>query len=144
MQDTKHISNGVKSGLALYMLLSFVGMAGFGFLAMSPQGDMHGCIAALARGVECPAGTDNASSVSFHAGVVKAFSTATVNANFLAVFLLLAMLAVAFVRRDDENIGAPFLVSYSRYKQEVRSRACPFAQRIQHWFSLHENSPAVL
>ena len=132
----------MKSGLALCMLLSFVGMAGFGFLAMSSQDNMAGCIAALARGVECPAGIDNASSLSFHAGVVKAFSTATVNAGFLAAFLLFAILVLAFVRRDNTNIGAPFLVSYSRYKQEVRARACPLAQRIQYWFSLHENSPA--
>ncbi|MDO8474288.1 MAG: hypothetical protein Q7S62_01990 [bacterium] len=134
----------MKSGLALYMLLSFVGMAGFGFLAMSPQGDMHGCVAALTRGGECPVGSDSFASLTFHAGAIKGFSTATVNAGFLAIFFLFAISVLAFVHRNDESVAKPFLVSYSRYKQEVRFFASPLAQRIQRWFSLHENSPAVL
>ena len=134
----------MKSGLALYMLLSFVGMAGFGFLAMSPQGDMHGCIAALTRGGECPAASDNFASLTFHAGAIKGFSTATVNAGFLAAFFLFAISLVAFVQRKDENAAVPFLASYSRYKQEVRVFASPLVQRIQRWFSLHENSTSVL
>lgn len=132
----------MKFGLALCMLLSFVGMAGFGFLAMSPQGEMHGCIAALTRGVQCPAESDSFSSLSFHAGVIKSFSTATVGAGVFAAFFLFAVLVLAFFYKSDEGVGEPFLASYSRYKQEVRFFASPLKQRILHWFSLHENSPA--
>lgn len=117
-------------------------MAGFGFLAMNPQGNMEGCIAALTRGAQCPADTDSVASLIFHAGVLKGFSTVTVNTGFLAAFLLFAVLAVAFLQKDSTDIAASFLAAYSRYKQEVRFFASPLAQRIQRWFSLHENSPA--
>lgn len=126
----------------VFVLLGFIGMAGFGFLAMSPQGDMHGCIAALTRGVQCPAESDSFSSLTFHAGVIKSFSTATVSAGLFAMFLLLAILVLAFSNKRGENIALPFLASLSRYKQETRVLASPLGQRILHWFSLHENSPA--
>lgn len=128
-----------------FILVSFIGMAGFGFLAMSPQGDMHGCIAALTRGIECPAGGDNVSSLAFHAGVIKGFSNATVNAGLLAAFLLFAAFVLAFVSyRSGESVAAPFVSAYSRCKQEARFFASPFLQRIQRWFSLHENSPSFV
>lgn len=125
------------------MLLSFVAMAGFGFLAMNPQGDMQGCIAALTRGGECPANSDSVASLTFHAGVLKGFSAATLNTGFLAAFLLFAVLASASLQKGSGDIATPFLAAYSRYKQEVRFFASPFSQRIQRWFSLHENSPAA-
>jgi Na+/H+-translocating membrane pyrophosphatase len=134
----------MKSGLALYMLLSFVGMAGFGFLAMSPQGDMHGCIAALTRGGECPAGSDNFASVAFHAGAIKGFSTATAATGFLVTLLLFVVLSAVFAHTNEENAAVPFAAAYSQYKQEVRVFASALWQRVQRWFSLHENSPAVL
>ena len=126
------------------MLLSFVGMAGFGFLAMSPQGNMEGCIAALTRGLVCPAGDGSFASVAFHAGVIKGFSTATVNAGLFAVFLLFAIFVLAFAYRNDERIAVPFLASYSRYKQDVRFFDSPLKQRFLHWFSFHENSPTFM
>jgi hypothetical protein len=134
----------MKSGLALYMLLSFIGMAGFGFLAMNPQGDMHGCIAALTRGGECPAESDGLASLVFHAGVIKGFSMATASTGFLAVFLLFAILVSVFARRDGENIAALFLSVFSRRMQEARAFVAPLERRIQRWLSLRENSPAVL
>ena len=118
-------------------------MAGFGFLAMNPQGEMHGCIAALTRGGECPAGSDIFASLSFHAGAVKSFSIATVGAGLFAVFFLFAAFVLAFVHRNSESVVSPSLTSYSRYKQEVRFFASPLKQRILRWFSLHENSPVA-
>lgn len=132
-----------KSVSTACILISFIGMAGFGFLAMSPEGDMHGCIAALTRGGECPAGSDIFASLSFHAGAIKGFSTATVAAGLFAVFFLFSTFVLAFIHRNDEGVAAPFLVSYSRYKQEVRFFASPLRQRILRWFSLHENSPVA-
>lgn len=133
----------MKSVSTAFVLLGFIAMAGFGFLAMSPQGDMHGCIAALTRGGECPAESDSFASLAFHAGAIKSFSTATVNTGFLVVFLLFAVLAAAFLHKNREAITAPFIAAYSRYKQEVRFFASPLSQRIQRWLSLHENSPAI-
>jgi len=117
-------------------------MAGFGFLAMSPQGNMEGCIAALTRGGECPAENGSFASLVFHAGVIKGFSTATVNTGILFIVLLFATFFVLVVHKISENIATPFVTAYSRYKQEVRFFASPLSQRIQRWFSLHENSPA--
>lgn len=132
----------MKSVSTAFVLLGFIGMAGFGFLAMSPQGDMHGCIAALTRGAECPAESNSVSSLSFHAGVLKGFSTATVDGGFLMVFLLLAALALLLWYRSSTDVEALFPALLSRYKQEARFFASPFKQRILRWFSLHENSPA--
>lgn len=134
----------MKSGLAMCMLLSFVGMAGFGFIAMSLQGDMHECIAALARGGECPAESDGFVSLAFHAGAIKGFSTATVAPGALAIFLLSFVFIFIFRHRNDGGISAPFLTLYSSCKREVRFFVSPLRQRIQHWLALHENSPAVL
>jgi hypothetical protein len=134
----------MKSGLALFMLLSFVGMAGFGFLAMNPRGDMQGCIAALTRGGECPAESDGLASLAFHAGAIKGFSMATVSTGFLAVFLLFCILVLIFARRDGANIAASFLIAFSYCKQEARAFVAPLERRIQRWLSLRENSPAVL
>lgn len=133
----------MKSVSTACILISFIGMAGFGFLAMSPQGEMHGCIAALTRGGECPAGSDIFASLSFHAGAIKGFSTATIAAGLFTAFFLFAAFVTAFMQRSGESVAAPFLASYSRYKQEVRFFASPLKQRILRWFSLHENSPVI-
>ena len=132
-----------KSASTACILISFVAMAGFGFLAMNLQGDMQGCIAALTRGGECPANSDSAASLAFHAGALKGFSTATVGTGFLLVLAAFFVLAVALSQRGSCDTAVPFLAAYSRYKQEVRALASPLAQRIQRWFSLHENIPAV-
>lgn len=83
----------MKSGLALYVVLSFGAIAAFGFFAMNT--DVHDglhCLGAIAQGMACP--EDPVGFAAFHLAAFKIFSTAELPGIGLLQLILFAFLAL--------------------------------------------------
>ncbi|OGZ09197.1 MAG: hypothetical protein A3D65_03475 [Candidatus Lloydbacteria bacterium RIFCSPHIGHO2_02_FULL_50_13] len=132
--------------LAVFLVISFVGVAVFGFLGMvhADTNDHRGCIAAEMQRTNCPEGGNALDSVTFHLGALKDFSNAIFEVNIFATLLTLALLvAMVGLRMTRGNLASPQLrLAYSRHGQRKSFR--PFLERkLTRWLALHEDSPAL-
>src|SRR3989338_312693 len=129
------------------LVVSFVGVAVFGFFGMGHSEQSHegGCIAASTQGADCPPNSDPIDSASFHLDAFKTFSAATFEKSTLASLLTLLLLAmVAVLGLLSGNLVSPKLnLAYLRSKRSEYFNLPPEYNLIR-WLRLHENSPANL
>ena len=86
----------MKNLFVVFMILGFIGVAVFGFLAMGEHGPGHnfsGCIAALRGETNCSALGGLVSFASFHLNAFKVFSSANFSATTAMglMFFLIAL-----------------------------------------------------
>ena len=129
----------VNKFLVNFILIGFISIAVFGFLAMGHDAASRGaCLAMTFNRSACPAGVFE--MISFYSNAFKNFSLATIslglNLAILAATLMLALFAAFF--------------------SPVASYASPILRRVEflaplvsrqdfiRWLSLHENSPSFL
>ncbi len=120
----------MKSWLAGIIILSFLGVAVFGFLAMNTKhGEGTLCLANVAKSFGCLQADATFSLVYFHANLFKYFSTAVL----LAVLAFLLVLTSGLPSREPPKI--PALVG-----GEVDSAAFQpiFHQQFVTWLALFE------
>ncbi len=128
----------MKSAFITLLIMSFVGVAVFGFLSMIfDHAHNGGCIASNRLGAFCP--TDSAYTfVVFHLGAFKYFSTAVLVAVLL---ILLSGIVFSLLPRPlDKDEDDDFVFSTQRGKFPV----LPKNKEIIRWLSLHINSPALI
>ncbi len=136
----------MKLALTIFLITGFIGIAVFGVFAMN-HGSEHGhngCIAATAKGVDCPKEEGAISFLNFHLDAFRSFSTATFGDNIAGALLLLIALILAVAGGVVASIhtAPPALaVNYHR-RQFLESYSFPFQREFTHWLALHENSPA--
>ena len=139
----------MKNLFVVFMILGFIGVAVFGFLAMGEHGPGHnfsGCIAALQGKADCSAFGGLVSFASFHLDAFKVFSSANFSAA-TAVGLVLFSAALVFstasasrlfdlrFSKNTDSSAVTYSVGYGFYT--------PLEQNLKNWFALHENSPAI-
>ncbi len=143
----------MKSLLTTLLITSYVAIGVFGVFGMHTQADMNmqghdtapsTCLAATAKGVDCPKEAGPIDFAGFHIDAFRGFSLATFGENILASFLILVLLAVGvgLSRLLGNYLSPPQLnLAYSRYGPEQVS--LPLKQQLLRWLSLHENSPTT-
>ncbi|MBI4087924.1 hypothetical protein HY418_00900 [Candidatus Kaiserbacteria bacterium] len=140
----------MKSLFTTLLIASYVAIGIFGIFDMHQQADMRGhdmapgnCIAAAARGMDCPKEAGTIDSAAFHLDAFRGFSLATFGENLLASLLSVLALLVIGVGLGAllGNFAPPRLnLAYSRYGPGQFSP--PPKQQLLRWLALHENSPA--
>lgn len=132
----------MKSAFITLLIISFIGVAVFGFVSMI-FGDAHGydCIASNRLGAFCP--LNNAFDfVIFHIGAFKYFSTAIFVFSLTLLIAALSLVAFSVLPRplsnDEENDDSVFSTPGAKFI------VLPKIRRITRWLSLHINSPAFI
>lgn len=129
-----------KAFLAI-LLVAFIAIAVFGFLAMGHGGDGHvhgGCIAATARGNACEA---DALDFFFHIGIFKSFSQAMVGGAMILIALLVFLLGMARTVSHTLRLSVfrpPSLWDALRYRIRMLSGIVRYRARAYFvkWYSL--------
>ncbi len=128
----------MKSAITAFLIISFIGVAVFGFVSMIFGADHNGgCIVSNRLGSLCPINSPLIFLV-FHLGAFKYFSTAVFSAILL---ILLAGTIFSILPKplsDDEEddkfiFGCSFFESFYTFKEQLN-----------RWLSLHTNSPAYV
>ena len=125
----------MKFALTTLLIISFVGVAVFGFLSMI-IGDMHsgGCIASNGLGAVCPL-NDIFTFVVFHLGAFKYFSTVILVAVLMILFgVIFSVLPRPLDKDEDDDFV--FSTRSGKFPAFLKSK------KIIRWLSLHINSPA--
>ena len=129
------------------LVVSFVGVAVFGFFGMGHSEQSHegGCIAASTQGADCPPNSDPIDSAAFHLNAFKTFSAATFEKSTLASLLtLLLLVMVAVLGLLSGNLSTPKLnLAYLRFQRPEYFNLPP-KHKLTRWLRLNENSPANL
>ena len=130
-----------------FFLASFVSMSIFGFLGMDHLGEQGhnngGCIASTVLNTDCLK-MNLLDSAIFHLNASKVFSTAVFNESALNIFLIIAVLFFFFWSKV-KLIFSPKLLQQNSLGHIPRDVSLkPRRQKIAHWLTLHENSPATL
>lgn len=125
----------------IILLVSFVGVAVFGFagMAMDPEHSHRTCLAANVQGaLPCPE-SGALAFLNFHLNAFRSFS--------LAVLVVLIISIIAALWFYENGAGEPLAISGlggSTHRQLRHWDAPPsFLDKIISWFSLLENSPAL-
>jgi hypothetical protein len=129
----------------IYIVISFVSVAVFGFLGISFMNDHHAaCIVSTSSGAACP-GDSPISFINFHLNALKNFSTAVFSGNLFAGLLFLA-LALLFVRLGWLTASSSArAVAIPRYfGQPIDRFSAPLKFQLVSWLSLLEFSPPCL
>ena len=127
----------MKSALTTFLIISFLGVAVFGFVSMI-FGNTHngGCIASNRLGALCPL-NNIFNFVVFHLDAFKYFSTAVFAA--ASLLLLAGMVFSVFPRPLNDNEDDDYVFSTQGRKFPI----LPKIKEITRWLSLHINSPAL-
>ncbi|MBI2004918.1 hypothetical protein HYS79_02015 [Patescibacteria group bacterium] len=133
---------------ATILLTSFIGIAVFGVFGMyhgqAHAMDQNNCIAATAKGMDCPKEAGAVDFTAFHIDAYKGLSLATFGENVMKAFLLvsasLLFIGLAFF---SPHLFKPPQLAFYRY-QFRDSFSPPQKQQLTRWLALHENSPAAL
>lgn len=137
----------MKATLTTFLIIGFIGIAVFGVFAMNhSSGHGHnGCIAATAKGMDCPKEENSLSFLNFHLDAFRSFSTATFGENLANAFLLLIALVLTAALGIAVSIrpAPPAFATNYRRRQFLESYSFPFQRELTHWLALHENSPAI-
>ncbi len=123
------------------LLLSFVAIAVFGFAMMGPDDGHMGCIAAMAQGTaNCPRAFD---MVALHLSAFNMFSLAVFGQNVLSLILALNIFLFLFlsVLFSNRFVSLPLGDDF-RARHYFEFPRPTFGIRLNHWLSLHENSPS--
>src|SRR3989344_4516021 len=83
---------GMKLALTIWLLISFIGMAGLGFLIMDHGIERvpTGCLAATSQVANCQENSNGFLTFNFHFGIFRSFSNATLSQIAILALLLLA------------------------------------------------------
>lgn len=136
----------MKSLFTTILLTSFIGIAIFGAFGMSHgqahNMDLNNCIAATAKGIDCPKTVKPIDFIYFHINAYKGFSLAafgeSVMSRLLLEFTSLLFMGLAFF--------SLYLFKSSQlafYRYRFRDIFSPPQQELIRWLALHENSPAI-
>ena len=132
----------MKKGVTAVLLLGFIGVAVFGFVAMMHE-DGHGhdgCVAATAQATACPMNFSPL-SIPFHMDTFKAFSTAIPSAGLFAILALLAIFINALAANAARGI---FVSSYATgYDHLLSAEASSSIRALHQWLARLENSPSL-
>ncbi|KKS44346.1 hypothetical protein A2567_00515 [Candidatus Azambacteria bacterium RIFOXYD1_FULL_42_11] len=124
----------MKSAFIIFLIISFLGVAIFGFVSMI-FGDIHngGCIAENRLGAPCPL-NGAFTFVVFHLDAFKYFSTAVLGVILLILLsgMIFSVLPRPLNGEDDDFV---FQVQGGLFP------VLPKIRRIIRWLSLHINSP---
>ena len=133
--------------VSVLLLTSFIGIAVFGVFGMS-HGQAHdmdpnNCIAATAKGMDCPKEADPVDFATFHIDAFKGLSLTTFGENvmsgLLLVFASLLFIGLAFF---SSHLFKPPQPVFYRYRFRD-SFSPPQKRQLIRWLALHENSPAI-
>lgn len=135
----------MKSVFATLLIIGFLGIAVFGVFSMS-RGSEHGhsyCIAATARGIDCPKEGGALSLAIFHLGAFRSFSTAIIGDGLGGISLLFLLLLWAVSARSVRELlyAASRLQPFPAY--QCVAYPLPLRRRLIRWLSLHEHSPSI-
>lgn len=137
----------MKTYFAVLVILSILGIAGAGIFAMNhDSGAGHsGCIAASAKGIDCPEETTALIFLNFHFDALKSILTATSvkNANgSLAAFMMSVFIFLIFGTSGFgyKSIPICILSSYWLFEPDISL----YRMKSRRWLALHENSPQFL
>ena len=130
-------------GLTLFVILSFTGLAVFGFLGMGfhdAEHSMNGCIAALQRETSCLAMSGSFEFAVFHLNAFKIFSSAgsEVSVFFNAMLAVFALFLFYFFGPSKYKL--PSVLSLAKDSDEYRRSLgffIPKEQKLISWLALH-------
>ncbi|OGI91922.1 hypothetical protein A2933_01565 [Candidatus Nomurabacteria bacterium RIFCSPLOWO2_01_FULL_46_18] len=120
----------------VFLLIAFAGLAVFGAfgLHLGTQNHEGGCIAANAKGIDCPKQNSLLAYITFHIDAYKDFSLASLS-NIISVLLLaLTLVIFGFLLKPPKL--APFRARLRNFSPPSKRK-----QKFYRWLSLHENSP---
>lgn len=131
----------MKSAFITLLIISFVGVAVFGFVSMIfGAGHNGGCIAANRLGALCP--LNNAFTlVVFHLDAFKYFSTVVFVFSLALLLVALSLVVFSVLPRplsNDEDDDYIFSIQIGKFPTLLKSK------EITRWLSLHINSPAFV
>lgn len=137
----------MKTYFAVLVILSVVGIAGAGIFAMNHgSGAGHsGCIAASAKGMDCPEETTALIFLNFHFDALKSILTATFAKNLLGILAAFLMSVFTFLIFGAGNFWhIPALISIYSSRHLSEWHASSHHRKFIRWLALHENSPQFL
>ncbi len=131
----------MKFAFITFLIISFVGVAVFGFVSMI-FGDTHngGCIASNRLGAFCPLNSVF-DFVVFHIGAFKYFSTAIFVFSLTLLLVALSFIIFSVLPRplnNDEDEDFVFGVQRGKFPVFLKNK------EIIRWLSLHIKSPAFI
>lgn len=133
------LSMTAKTTIGFFLIVSFIGLAVFGFVVMTQDG---GCLATLVQGgATCPPNAGSLEVATFHLNAFKVFTTATFD--FSGALFLVLLLSLAFVGFCLSQIVRTQLVSQNFVAEISELGLSNFKSRLNHWLSLHTNSPTA-
>jgi hypothetical protein len=134
----------MKSLFATLLLASLTGIAVFGVFSMSHTGahDMSpaNCIAATAKGTDCPKEAKPIDFATFHIDAYNRLSLATVSEDAISA-LVSAFASLTFIGSTLFSLGffKPPHLAWHRLENALPPLQ---QQELTRWLALHENSPA--
>lgn len=130
-----------------FIIFSFIAVAVFGFMAMNHNigHESKGCIAVV-QGIDCKNTAGDFNLALFHINAFKGFSTALFNKSFISVFLLFifCVFFIKFWRKKNVYILLLKFLNLRKIFYFLESFFNSFIKELNHWLSLHENSPTVI
>ena len=131
----------MKSVFIRFLIISFLGVAVFGFVSMV-FGDTHngGCIASSRLGAFCPLNSAF-NFVVFHIDAFKYFSTAVLIFSLTSLFVALSFIVFSVLPRPLNNEeDEDFVFKVQREKSQILLKN----KKIIRWLLLRINSPAFI
>lgn len=137
----------MKSIIAAFIAIGFVGVALFGFTAMGGvDGVRHQCMVSALSGADCAPQSVSYGMFSLHLNAFRSFSSATLGA-FSALFALLfaARVALAAARGAHNHPYAvsPLAERFLSRAQLYSDIALKRKRTQSFWQALHEHSPSL-
>ena len=132
----------MKFAFITLLIISFVGVAVFGFVSMI-FGDIHngGCIASSRLGAFCPF-SDAFTFVVFHIDAFKYFSTAIFVFSLTSLLVFLSLIAFSVLPRPLNNDEDDTFTAI-RIRELLRTTRIVKEMDFNSWLSLHINSPSL-
>src|SRR3989344_3618795 len=133
----------MKKTLIIWLFLSFIGIAVFGFLLMF-HGAEHlpsGCIAANAAVASCLKDKGGLLTYAFHFGIFRSFSEAILTSFFISLFL--AFLFILQISLWQKNILKVAFPQISLAAEQVGINQLS-QRKFSHWLKFHKNSPTII
>lgn len=134
----------MKLFLAILAVISFLALAGFGVFAMDHDGDhsmAEGCVAAMAKPIDCAETSNPFAFLSFHLDFFKSFSKAVFGQGFSAL-IFIAALALVYLKAILKPPQVLPQLNFAYYFRNSSRPSRPPQREFTQWFSLHENSPS--
>ncbi|MBI1975230.1 MAG: hypothetical protein HYS57_02640 [Parcubacteria group bacterium] len=136
----------MKAILLILAVGSFIALGVFGFVAMGENDGLgHGrCVAAMARGIDCPPGSNLVDVAAFHLNAFRVFSNAVFGDYALGAFLfsfvlVLSVAVIHFLAGSVLVVPVNFLGGQRLRFSEI---LLPSTRALARWLALHENSPS--